>query len=158
MTIRTRRIAWGLFFAVGAAAPAGAQERVSLGFEYHGALTADEQAGIEDPELLHTAAWADSVRIFLGPEVLQLQTHGWYPAREGEEPNYLIQIVGLPVIAGSEPTGLVVLSVTVLASSPKDRTWRYVGQSVDYYEGSAREAVPRIIETLSSSIESDRPD
>jgi hypothetical protein len=150
------RIACSFCLALSVATPAIAQDRVTLGFDYHGALSADQQSLTQDPELLATAAWVDSVRVFLGPEVLQLQEYGWYPVREGESPNYLTQIVGLPVMGGSEPTGLVVLAVTVLASSPDDQAWRYVGQSVEYYEGNAREAVPRIIDTLSRSIEADR--
>ena len=90
--------------------------------------------------------------------MLQLQAHGWYPAREGESPHYMIQIVGLPVLAGEVPTGMVVLSVTVLEAVPEEDSWLYVGQSVDYYEGDAREAVPRIIETLSSAIGARRSD
>ena len=134
--------------------PLRAQERTVLGFVYHGELSAEEQETTDDPVALATAAWADSVRIFLGPEVLQLQASGWYAAREGESPHYLIQIVGLPVMAGEEPTGMVVLAVTVLESDPDDTVWRYIGQSVDYYEGDTREAVPRIIETLTDAVAS----
>lgn len=134
--------------------PLPAQERTVLGFVYHGELSAEEREATEDPVALATAAWADSVRIFLGPEVLQLQANGWYAAREGESPHFLIQIVGLPVMAGDEPTGMVVLAVTVLERDPDGDDWRYIGQSVDYYEGDTREAVPRIIETLSDAIAS----
>lgn len=132
--------------------PLQAQVRTALGFVYHGELSAEERETSEDPVTLATAAWADSVRVFLGPEVLQLQVNGWYPAREGETPHYLIQIVGLPVMAGEEPSGMVVLAVTVLKSEADEDAWLYIGQSVDYYEGDAREAVPRIVDTLSEAI------
>ena len=53
---------------------------------------------------------------------------------------------------------MVVLAVTVLEANIEDDSWRYVGQSVDYYEGDAREAVPRIIETVSDAIAPGRDD
>ncbi len=156
------RVARGALLAavlgVVALGPAQAQDRVVLGFVYHGDLPVEERETVEDPVALATAVWVDSVRIFLGPEVLQLQEFGWYGAREGESPHYLIQIVGLPVVDGEVATGMVVLSVTVLAADPDETSWRYVGQSVDYYEGDAREAVPRIIDTLSGAIDSYRAD
>ena len=142
-----------LAFILAALAPAQAQDRVVLGFVYDGELPAAELEIVEDPVALATAAWVDSVKIFLGPEVLQLQKYGWYGAREGESPHYLIQIVGLPILAGEVATGTVVLSVTVLEADPKANAWLYVGQSVDYYEGDARQAVPRIIETLSTALQ-----
>ena len=153
-----RNSALAVAFILAAVELAQAQDRVALGFVYHGELPADEREMVEDPVAAATAAWVDSVRVFLGPEVLQLQAYGWYEAREGESPHYMIQIVGLPVLAGEVATGMVVLAVTVLEADPEDDTWRYVGQSVDYYEGDTREAVPRIIETLSNAIESHRDD
>ena len=147
-----------LALILAALSPAQAQDRVLLGFVYHGEIGADESEFVEDPVAVATAAWVDSVKVFLGPEVLQLQRFGWYGARVGESPDYLVQIVGLPVLAAEVATGMVVLSVTVLESDPEGDGWRYVGQSVDYYEGDARKAVPRIIETLSDALLAHRED
>lgn len=154
--ISARNSALAAALILAALKPALAQDRVVLGFEYHGELPSEEREVLEDPVATATANWVDSVRVFLGPEVLQLQRHGWYAAREGESPHYVIQIVGLPVLAGEVATGMVVLAVTVLEVDEDEDAWLYVGQSVDYYEGDARAAVPRIIETLSSAIESRR--
>lgn len=156
--IPTRSSALAAALVLAALRPAQAQDRLVLGFVYHGEVVADERQMLEDPVAVATANWVDSVQVFLGPEVLQLQRHGWYASREGESPHYMIQIVGLPVLAGEVATGLVVLAVTVLEADPDSESWLYVGQSVDYYEGDAREAVPRIIETLTGAIESRRAD
>jgi hypothetical protein len=156
--ILARNSALAVAFILAAVELAQAQDRVTLGFVYHGELPADEREMVEDPVAVATAVWVDSVRVFLGPEVLQLQAYGWYEAREGESPHYVIQIVGLPVMASDVATGMVVLAVTVLEADPEEDAWHYVGQSVDYYEGDARDAVPRIIDTLSSAIESHRND
>ena len=145
-------------FVLSMVGPLRAQERVVLGFEFHGDLPMEGREAVEDPVALATAAWVDSVRVFLGPEVLQLQAYGWFPAREGETPHYMTQIVGLPVLAGDVATGMVVLAVTVLEANIEDDSWRYVSQSVDYYEGDAREAVPRIIATVSDAIAPGRDD
>jgi len=156
--ISVRRAGLAAALILMALGPAQAQDRVTLGFVYDGEIPADEREMVEDPLAVATANWVDSVQVFLGPQVLQLQRHGWYAAREGESPDYLIQIVGLPVVAGEVATGMMVLAVTVLEAEPDDDTWRYLGQSIDYYEGDAREAIPRIIDTLTGAIESRRGD
>ncbi len=120
--------------------------------QFPGELQAGESAGAVDSQRRATVAWVDSVQVFLGSEVLQLQTRGLYTPRSGEEPHYVVEVIGLPVVTGAQR--LVVLSVTVLVPRPNNE-WRYVAGSIGYYSGGAREAVPRILEAMVPVVEAD---
>jgi hypothetical protein len=140
-------------------APIAAQNnQVKIRFSFEGEARARSTNAAEVGSILAVRsalrAWTDSVDVFLDQSFIDAAARGWFRSRGSERADYLVTVLGLPVLNGQQqPTGLTVYSLAVFEAKYGD--WKYLTQRVGYDLG-AQSAAATMLSGVQASINESR--
>jgi len=138
----------GLAIAIGAnAAPA---QNVTLRLDF---ATGEANAGADMLSRLPiNRAWSDSVSVYFNDELRQRGPSNLVRTQAtGLTPNYRLMVQPLPMMAGIQPTGIVVYSVVLFRPPAIGTSWVYIDSTVGYTR-SAAEAAASILTFLNGEL------
>ncbi|HUK20994.1 MAG TPA: hypothetical protein VLV45_05480 [Gemmatimonadales bacterium] len=132
---------------------------VKILFTFQGAPTTQTSDPAEATNVLNARnvmrAWTDSVDVYLDQIALGAQDKGWIKARAGEQANYSVMIVSLPIQGGvCGPLGITTYSIVVFEPGTGGQ-WRYV-QNLIGYGTSAHQAAGAIFAAATQTINAAR--